>query len=75
MAHIRQSQPDHGLGFQVKVLERLEVVLFSLGSGATPPRQPPRASGLAHCALAREREREREGEREGNKHTHTHTYI
>jgi len=33
MAHIRQSRPDSGLGFQVKVLKIFYVVLFSLGLG------------------------------------------
>ena len=33
MAHTRQSGPDFGLGFQVKVLQKFEVVPFSLGSG------------------------------------------
>ena len=33
MAHIRQSRPDSGLGFQAKVLEILFAVLSSLGSG------------------------------------------
>ena len=32
MAHIRQSQPDSGLSFQVKVLICFSVVPFSLGS-------------------------------------------
>ena len=30
MAHIRQSKPDAGLGFQAKVLTNFEVVPFSL---------------------------------------------
>ena len=34
MAHIRQSRPDSGLGFQVKVLKTCYVALFSLRSGA-----------------------------------------
>jgi len=33
MAHVRQSRPDSGLGFQVKVLKPFKVVPFSLGSG------------------------------------------
>ena len=33
MAHIRQSGPDSGLGFQVKVLKMFLVVPSSLGSG------------------------------------------
>ena len=32
-AHIRQSRPDSGLGFQVKVLRSCEVVHASLGCG------------------------------------------
>ena len=35
MAHIRQSRPDSGLGFQVDVLEPFHVVPSSLGSGET----------------------------------------
>ena len=33
VAHVRQSRPDSGLGFQVKVLNTLQGVPFSLGSG------------------------------------------
>ena len=33
MAHSRQSSPDSGLGFQVKVIYTLQVVISSLGSG------------------------------------------
>ena len=33
MAHVRQSRPDPGLGFQVKVVSTFEVVPSSLGSG------------------------------------------
>ena len=33
MAHTRQSRPDSGLGFQVKVLKTFQVVPSSLGSG------------------------------------------
>ena len=33
MAHISQSRPDSGLGFQVKVLKPFQVVASSLGSG------------------------------------------
>ena len=39
MAHMRQSTPDAGRVFQVKVLKPLQVVVFSLGRG---PRQQPR---------------------------------
>ena len=34
MAQTRQSRPDYGLGFLVKFLKRVQVVLFSIGSGA-----------------------------------------
>ena len=34
MARIRQSRPDSGLGFTVKVLKPILSVLSSLGSGA-----------------------------------------
>jgi len=33
-AHVRQSLPDYGLGFQVKILEPFEVFPSALGSGA-----------------------------------------
>jgi hypothetical protein len=33
MAHIRQSRPDYGLGFQAKVRKTFKAVLSSLGSG------------------------------------------
>ena len=33
MEHIRQSRPDSGLGFQVKVRKTFQVVPSSLGSG------------------------------------------
>ena len=32
MARVRQSRPDSGLGFQVKVLETFQVVSSSLGN-------------------------------------------
>ena len=32
VAHIRQSRPDPGLGFEATVLEQLQVVFFSPGS-------------------------------------------
>ena len=35
MAHIRQSRPDSGLGFQVKVLKACYVVPSWLGRGVT----------------------------------------
>ena len=33
MAHVRQSRPDFGLGFQANDFNTFEVVPFSLGSG------------------------------------------
>ena len=33
MAHVRQSRPDYGLGFQVKVLDTFEIVPSLLGIG------------------------------------------
>ena len=33
MAHVKQSRPDSGLGFQVNVIETFRVVPSSLGSG------------------------------------------
>jgi len=33
MAHVRQSRPDSGLGFQVKVLKPFQVDPSSLGGG------------------------------------------
>ena len=40
MEHIRQSRPNSGLGFQVKVLETFKVALYSLGSGTAPSGLP-----------------------------------
>ena len=37
MAHIRQSRPDSGLGFQANALKTVEGVPFSLGSGHPGP--------------------------------------
>ena len=34
VAPIRQSRPDSGLGFQVRVLETISVVPSSLGNGS-----------------------------------------
>jgi len=31
MAHVRQSRPDYGLGFQVRVLKTFQAVPLSLG--------------------------------------------
>jgi len=39
MAHIRQSRPDSGLGFQVKVLTTFQVDPSSRGSGMVRIRQ------------------------------------
>ena len=53
MAHVRQSRPDSGLAFQVKVVKILLVVHFSLGSGDAPETEneqgndPPRPVDLA----------------------------
>ena len=33
MAHIRQSRPDSGLGFEAKIVATLQGVVISLGSG------------------------------------------
>ena len=41
MARIGESKPDSGLGFQVKVVKPLSVVLFSLGSGSSTPLTQP----------------------------------
>ena len=47
MANKRPSKPDFGLGFEVKILETLEVVPASLGNGSadsqTVQRGPSRA--------------------------------
>jgi len=40
-AHIRQSRPDYGLGFQAKVLEMVQGVPSSLGSGFRGQRERP----------------------------------
>ena len=37
MAHIRQSRPDSGLNFHIKVLENCEVVPFWLDKGPDDP--------------------------------------
>ena len=56
MAHVRQSRPDYDLGFQVKVLETIEVYHFSLDSGpvaqvcATGPTGPPDRKANRLCA-------------------------
>jgi len=41
MAHIRQSRPDSGCGFQVKVLKTFQVFPSSLGSGTRHGDTPP----------------------------------
>ena len=33
MAHVRQSRPDSGLGFQVKILKMVSMVPYSFASG------------------------------------------
>ena len=42
MAHIRQSRPDSGLGFHVKVLQTFQVVPSSFGGGRL--KSPPNLS-------------------------------
>ena len=46
VAHIRQSRPDSGLGFQVKVRKTFQVVPYSLGSESLSVRE--RESGWAN---------------------------
>ena len=48
MAHIRQSRPDHGLGFEVDVLTAFQVFPFSLGSGGEAPNPALRLEFGAH---------------------------
>ena len=49
MAHIRQSRPDYGLGFEVDVLTAFQVFPFSLGSGEEA--HPRTGFGVAHWVL------------------------
>ena len=54
-AHIRQSRPSSGLGFQTKDPKSFQVVLFSLGSGSSAPNttgSPPGAGPLCTSARA-----------------------
>ena len=37
MAHMRQSRPDYGFGFQVNVLTAFSVFAFLFGSGKKDP--------------------------------------
>jgi len=53
MAHMRQSRPDSGLGFQVKVLRTIQVVAASLGSGKGIS-QSNRISNLIRTCIHRE---------------------
>ena len=67
MAHIRQSRPDSGLGFQVEVFKTFQLVTCSLGSRGAgkgrkggdftlPRRDPPlqqTPSGALSCPLGR----------------------
>ena len=57
MAHTRQSMPDSGLGFQVKVFKSVSVVPFSLDlfPFCDSPRQPPlrRRENVAHIRQSR----------------------
>ena len=59
-AHVRQSRPDSGLGFQVDALKTFQVVPFSLRSVQVPPtiwcrpRRTPRCRvNMAHIAQSR----------------------
>ena len=57
MAHIRQSTPESGLGFQVKVLDPFEVVPSSLGSSPQPlsariSQESSRTLGWTHMKMA-----------------------
>ena len=50
-AHIRQSRPDSGLGFQVEVFDVFQVVRSSLGSGVrrVSGTQPPESISEKHA--------------------------
>ena len=50
MAHIRQSRPDFGVGFHVKVLETSTVILSSLGSGPTDVLLLLQRRGIPHSS-------------------------
>jgi len=52
MAHIRQSGPDAGLGFQVKVVKAFQVAPSSLGSGPAMSAGAPTATTNAPTAPA-----------------------
>jgi len=62
MAHIRQSRPDSGLGFQVKVLETFR--FFPLCPEVEPEVGTPGPMRVCVCVCDREKEREGERERE-----------
>ena len=47
MAHVRQSRPESGLGFQVKVLTTFEVVPSPLGRGVPVFESAPLLPGVA----------------------------
>jgi len=49
MAHMRQSRPDSGLGFQVKVLETFELASSSLGSAGGVRVQSISDTGVNVC--------------------------
>ena len=57
MAHLRQSSPDYGLAFQLKVLETFQAVPSSLGSGKMLQLSAHGLQMSAHtgfsCALSR----------------------
>ena len=65
MAHIRQSRPDSGLGFHVKVLKIFQVVPSSLGSGLavlSPPNQRVIAAAIDWNRALEPRKPAREGD-------------
>ena len=51
MAHRRQSMPDYGLGFQMKVPETFQVVPSSLERGAHQPGPLTRTLSFIHHGL------------------------
>ena len=52
MAHVRQSCPDSGLGFQAKVLETFKVVPFSLDSGISSGMEDQKAHPILTSKLS-----------------------
>ena len=53
MGHTRQSRPDHGLGFQVKIDKPFKVVPVSFGSGTplTPHDLPKVTRRVVNCGM------------------------